>query len=123
MLQARRGRGGGGGAVERYVRVQRDRVRREEPRADELPLPVAGEGGELVVDRVLGEHVQVGDAHLGVVADEGAPEGVHPAGALGELRGRLWPPSARVVRRGARSARGSCPVRNGKQGFNTIRQK
>lgn len=65
--------------------MQRRRVRGEEARADDLALLAPGEGGELEVDGVVGQHVHVGDAHLGVVADQHAPEGVDALGAEGEL--------------------------------------
>ena len=67
--------------VQRDDAVQRDGVPREEPRADDLSPLVPPEGGELVVDGVIDERLQVGDAHLGVVADERAPQRVDAAGA------------------------------------------
>ena len=60
--------------------MQRCRVRREESRRDEFALFVPAERGELVVDRVVDQCLKVGDAHLGVVADEGAPQGVDARG-------------------------------------------
>ena len=45
-----------------------------------------GEHRVLVVDGVVHEHVQVGDAHPGVLPDAKAPEGVDASGSLGQGR-------------------------------------